>query len=187
MEEQNFSINPQNWLSKYGDSMYQYLLPRVNDSNEAQDILQDTFLSGLKGLSGYKGVASEKNWLFAIMKNKLIDYYRIKAKNQFIFQIPDLNSIDDEWFDIDGKWTTTKIPSTWESNISSFEKKEIQNIINICKENLNEMYKNVFVLKYLEGLESAEICKVLNISSSNYWVLLHRARLQMRECIEKSF
>ena len=65
------------------------------------------------------------------------------------------------------------------------ERKEIQKIINWCKDHLKNLQQHVFTLKCMEDLDSGEICKVLNISSSNYWVLIHRARLQMRDCVEK--
>jgi len=73
-EKKEVKANPEQWLQQYGDLLYQYCLPRVNDSAAAEDLVQDTFLSALKGLEGYKGEASEKNWLFTILKNKIIDY-----------------------------------------------------------------------------------------------------------------
>jgi DNA-directed RNA polymerase specialized sigma24 family protein len=77
-----------------------------------------------------------------------------------------------------GEWQIAKIPS---------ERKEIQRIIDWCKDHLKEVQKMVFTLRHLEDLESDEICKVLNISTSNYWVLIYRARLQMRDCVEKKW
>lgn len=185
MEKQSFKANSQKWLSLYGDFLYQYTLPRVNRSIIAEDLVQETFLSALKGLDGYKGEASEKNWLFTILKNKIIDYYRKKAMEQSVMSMPDLQVMDDEWFNEEGGWAEKKIPKDWHASDSPVERKEIQKIINWCKDHLKELQQHVFTLKYMEDLDSIEICKVLNISSSNYWVLIHRARLQMRECVEK--
>lgn len=185
MEKQSFKANPQKWLSLYGDFLYHYTLPRVNHSIIAEDLVQETFLSALKGLDSYKGEASEKNWLFTILKNKIIDYYRKKAMEQSVMSMPDLQVMDDEWFNEEGGWVENKIPKDWHAADSPVERKEIQKIINWCKDHLKELQQHVFTLKYMEDLDSIEICKVLNISSSNYWVLIHRARLQMRECVEK--
>lgn len=185
MEKQLNVANPEKWLALYGDLMYQYTLPRVKDSDAAQDLVQETFLSGLKGLAGYKGEASEKNWLFTILKNKIIDFYRKKAKEDSVVQMPDLKLIDDEWFNIEGAWAEKKMPRDWQANDTVVERKEIQKIINWCKDHLKELQQHVFTLKYMEDLDSVAICKVLNISASNYWVLIHRARLQMRDCVEK--
>ncbi|HVM88815.1 MAG TPA: sigma-70 family RNA polymerase sigma factor [Puia sp.] len=176
---------PQNWLELYGDLLFQYALPRVNDSMVAEDLVQETFLSALKALSGYKGEASEKNWLFSILKNKIIDHYRKKAREREMNDFPDLQQLTDEWFDEEGNWAENKMPKDWHNAEDLIERKEMQKIINWCKEHLKSVQQQVFTLKYMEELDSEQICKVLNISSSNYWVLIHRAKLQMRDCVEK--
>ncbi len=184
-EKMAIIANPKKWLENYGNLLYQYALPRVNDSVIAEDLIQETFLSALKGLDGYKGEASEKNWLFTILKNKIIDYYRKKATEQAVTPMPDLKMVEDDWFNEDGRWAENKIPKDWDASDNPAERKEIQKIINWCKDHLKNLQQNVFTLKYMEDLDSEEICKVLNITSSNYWVLIHRARLQMRDCVEK--
>lgn len=185
MEKQAIKANPQKWLELYGDLLYKYSLPRVNDSVIAEDLVQETFLSALKGLEGYKGEASEKNWLFTILKNKIIDYYRKKATEQAVMTMPDLHVVDGEWFNEEGSWAENRMPKDWHAADNPVERKEIQKIITWCKDHLKELQQTVFTLKYMEDLDSVEICKVLNISSSNYWVLIHRARLKMRDCVEK--
>lgn len=185
MEKIPTTANPHKWLSLYGDILYQYVLPRVNDHAVAEDLVQDTFLSALKGLSGYKGEASEKNWLFAILKNKIIDHYRKRSTEQSVIEMPDLQNADDEWFTEDGSWLENRMPKDWLAADNPAERREIQKIIYWCKDHLKAIQQHVFTLKYMEDLDSTEICKVLNISSSNYWVLMHRARLQMRDCVEK--
>lgn len=185
MEKQAIKANPQKWLELYGTLLYQYTLPRVNDSTVAEDLVQDTFLSALKGLEGYKGVASEKNWLFTILKNKIIDHYRKKATEQAVMAMPDLQNVEDDWFNEEGRWAENRAPKDWNISENPTERKEIQKIINWCKDHLKTLQRDVFVLKYMEELSSDEICKVLNITPSNYWVLIHRARLQVRDCVEK--
>ncbi|MBT9484482.1 sigma-70 family RNA polymerase sigma factor [Sediminibacterium sp.] len=185
MTKQVNKADPQNWLQQYGDLLYQYTLPRVNDSVIAEDLVQETFLSALKGLDGYKGEASEKNWLFTILKNKIIDHYRKKSSGLSVMSMPDLQGADGGWFDEEGSWVENRMPKDWDAADKPLERKEIQKIINWCKDHLKELQQHVFTLKYMEDLDSIEICKILNISSSNYWVLIHRARLKMRDCVEK--
>ena len=187
MGKQGLNTDPKNWVSLYGDLLYKYALPRVNDSVVAEDLVQETFLSALKALDSFRGEASEKNWLFAILKNKIIDYYRKRAVEQSLMETPDSSHLDNEWFDAEGKWLENKIPKDWQVGDSPTDRKEMQKVINWCKNRLKELQQQVFILKYLEEMESVEICKVLNISTSNYWVLIHRARLQMRDCIEKNW
>lgn len=179
--------DPKNWLSLYGDLMYQYCLPRVNDRVVAEDLVQETFLSALKGLAGFKGEASEKNWLFAILKNKIVDHYRKKAKQQYITTGSEDQVSGDDWFNEDGRWSEKRKPNDWVASENPAEQKELGRIIKECRDSLRSLQQDVFTLKYMEDLDSHEICKVLNITASNYWVLIHRARLQMRECVEKNW
>lgn len=187
MKMQLAKAEPKKWLELYGTMLYQYALPRVDDANVAEDLVQETFLSALKGLDGFRGEASEKNWLFTILKNKIIDHYRKKSTEQAVMSMPDLQTTDGDWFNEEGRWTENRLPKDWQAADNQTERKEIRKIINWCKEHLKKMQQMVFTLKYLEDLESDEICKVLKISSSNYWVLIHRARLQMRDCVEKNW
>ncbi len=185
MEKVIIKVNPDKWLDLYGNLLYQYALPRVNEVVIAEDLVQETFLSAIKGLSGFKGEASEKNWLFAILKNKIIDHYRKKATAQTVMTLPEINIQEDGWFNPDGRWAENKIPNDWKASDNPTERKELQKIIQWCKDHLKDLQQHVFTLKYLEELNSDEICKVLNISQSYYWVLLHRSRLQIRDCVEK--
>jgi RNA polymerase sigma-70 factor (TIGR02943 family) len=184
MQKQNIPLNPTEWIRLYGQALYQYAYARVNDSDEAADLLQETFLAALKGIDGYKGEASEKNWLFSILKNKIVDFYRKKASGRITREFPDLTGNEDTWFNEEGGWQQAAKPSDWNFDQTSSERKELQAIIEQCKEDLKEIQRQVFVLKYMEDKDADFICKVLNISSSNYWVLLHRCRLQMRTCVE---
>ncbi len=184
MEKQAVKADPKKWVDLYGMLLYQYALPRVNDIIVAEDIVQETFLSALKALDGYRGEASEKNWLFTILKNKIIDHYRKRATEQSVMSMPDLQAVENDMFDEHGSWIENRMPKDWHAADNPLERKEIQKIINWCKDHLKALQQNVFTLKYMEDMDSTEICKVLNISSSNYWVLIHRARLQMRDCVE---
>jgi RNA polymerase sigma-70 factor (TIGR02943 family) len=185
MNKQEVKADPKKWIELYGDLLYQYTLPRVNDYLIAEDLVQETFLSALKGLKEFKGEASEKNWLFSILKNKIIDYYRKKSREPSRIEFSELYKGEDEWFNSEGNWEENKIPKNWQADENPFERKEMQKIIIWCKDHLRNVQQQVFTLKYMEELDSDEVCKVLNISSSNYWVLMHRARLKMRDCVEK--
>ncbi|OIR01353.1 RNA polymerase sigma factor SigM [mine drainage metagenome] len=185
MDQESKIANPKNWLTLYGDLLYNYTLMRVNDQAIAEDLVQETFLSALKAIDTYKGIASEKNWLFAILKNKIIDFYRKRATELTRTEMPDLQNADDDWFNAEGSWNEKGMPNDWSVSENLIERKEVQKIIDWCRNNLKELQQNVFTLKYMEDLNSDEICKVLNISPSNYWTIIHRARLQMRSCVEK--
>jgi len=164
--------------------LYRYALPRVNDSEIAKDLVQDTFLAAWRNHDNFKGEISEKNWLYAILKNKIIDHFR-KASTRLTDSLPGMAD-DDAYFDDADHWTKAAYPQQWETE-TPIVKKEFYNILGRCKAKLKNLQDTVFTMKYLDGLESEEICKVLNITPSNYWILIHRAKLQLRACLEKNW
>ncbi len=178
------SFNPNEWVKKYADALYAYTVVRVNDTGIAEDIVQNTFLSAWKARDTYQGQASEKNWLYAICKNKIIDHYRKQSKN--IVQLS--NKEEGLYFDEVEHWTAETKPKEWGMNYDQpVETKEFYSILEMCKQKLKDIQQAVFVMKYMEDLDTDEICKALNITASNYWVLVHRAKLHLRKCMEKNW
>jgi RNA polymerase sigma-70 factor (ECF subfamily) len=173
------------WVNEYAGILLSYTAARVNDKAIAEDIVQDTFLSAWKNRESFKGEASEKNWLFSICKNKIIDHYRKKARTPVQYGETDTNT---QFFDNEEHWIKQNAPTNWNIDYTQLiEQKEFYHILDLCKKKLQELQQRVFVLKYLEDVDSDEICKLLNISSSNYWVLIHRAKVQLRACLEKNW
>lgn len=178
-------LNATKWVSDYSDMLYRFALPRVNDAEIAKDLVQDTFLAAWRNYENFKGEISEKNWLYAILKNKIIDHFR-KASTRLTDSLPGMAD-EENHFDEAQHWTQAASPNEWNTDSSPIEKKEFYEILRKCKTKLKEIQNTVFTLKYLEGLDSEEICKELNITASNYWVLIHRAKLQLRACLEKNW
>lgn len=174
------------WVKNYSDMLYRYALPRVNDSDLAKDLVQETFLAAWRNVEHYKGEATEKNWLFTILKNKIIDHYR-KASTRLTDKLS-LFENEDGNFEENGHWQQNAKPNDWGIDYNTnIESKEFYSILSACKSKLKVLQNAVFSLKYLDGRESEEICKELNITPSNYWVLLHRAKTQLRACLEKNW
>jgi RNA polymerase sigma-70 factor (ECF subfamily) len=184
--EMPHTLHPDQWVHQYADALYSFTLPRVNDSALAQDIVQETFLSAWKARDSYKGEASEKNWLFTICRNKIIDHYRRKAKDIMVHL--DDTSGEDTYFDDHSHWQAGREPADWGNTADEqVDRKEFYQAFEGCRKKLHDAQQSVFVMKYLEDLDSAEICKALGITPSNYWVLIHRAKLQLRSCLEKNW
>ncbi len=188
-EEQK--LEPEKWIERYADKLYSYALARVSRQSVAEDLVQDTFLSALKAKDSFLFNASEKTWLIAILKRKIIDYYR-KKSTQNELNIFDRDTKDDfmnHFFDTegrsDGHWTKKALPESGSKNFeTAIESKEFQNILQRCIGKLPVKWAAVFMLKNMDDMETEEICKELEISPSNYWVIMHRAKLQLRECME---
>lgn len=181
-------LNPENWIENYSDQLYAFALKRLNNNaTQAEDIVQDVFLSAWKNRNSYNGTASEKTWLFTICKNKIIDFYRKHANSQLI----SLNDgkEDDTYFTSNGQIQQDyKSFQQWTiKNDDSLVNKEFYTVLSNCKSKLKKMQEQIFTLKYLEDVDAAEICQLLGITNKNYWVLMHRAKMQLRVCIEKNW
>lgn len=187
MENKKNNTKPAEWVEQYADPLFRFAISRVGDSELAKDLVQDTFLSALKNADAFKGESSEKNWLFKILKNKIIDFYKSKARN-LVSSLNEHLAQANDYFDEDWNWQLSLRPQQWAVDYSqNIETKEFYVILENCKKKLNEIQNIVFTMKYLDDANSEEICKELDISSSNYWVLIHRAKLQIRQCLEKNW
>jgi RNA polymerase sigma-70 factor (TIGR02943 family) len=180
---------PANWIENYADSLFSYAMVRVSDREIAKDLVQDTFLSALQNVSSFRGDSSEKTWLTSILKNKIIDYYRKGAVDKTVaFSEADNSPEIDSYFGENGGWKADTLPTDWtESAHESYRSREFHEALQKCLARLTAQCRAVFSLKYLDELEAEEICKKLAVSSSNYWVIMHRAKLMLRRCIEKNW
>lgn len=188
------ALHPEMWVDRYADVLFNYTITRVNKREVAEDLVQETFFAAYKSKHSFLHEASEKTWLISILKRKIIDYYR-KKSTQNELNIFDKNTEDgfmNHFFESEsrseGHWTEIAQPAQWNKTFESdLEAGEFSTALKNCLAKLPEKWSAVFVLKNMEDLDSEEICKELNITASNYWVLMHRAKLQLRECLEKNY
>ncbi len=172
------------WVDHYGDFLYRYAYSRVNDPNAAEDLVQETFLSALKAYDKFERKSSERTWFVSILKHKIIDYYRKKSRTaQYVVEPGEEDWSND--YDDKGYWTMENAPADWGVHPEeAAHQNEFLLILHECIKALPKKIAAVFTLREMEGIESNDICKELNISSSNLWVMLHRARNQLRKCLE---
>lgn len=187
MEKKRNTLFAETWVNEYSETLFKFAVARVGDAETAKDLVQDTFLSALTNLQSFKGEVSEKNWLFIILKNKIIDYYKLKSRKLLVDLEEHLKEKQD-FFDEDGNWSENAKPLDWGVNYESkIEIKDFYKVLEECKKKLVEIQNAVFTLKYMDDMDSDEICKELEITSSYYWVLIHRAKLQLRACMESNW
>ena len=174
------------WVEEYGDLLYKYTIPRVHDTGIAKDLVQETFLAAWRNIDNFRGDMSEKNWLFTILKNKIIDHFR-KSHTRLTSHYAGIAD-EESYFDETGHWAKSAYPKDWGVEADyKIHQKEFLSILEKCKSKLKHAQNAVFTMKYFEGVESEAICKELDITASNYWVLLHRAKLHLRSCLEKNW
>ncbi|WP_143310123.1 sigma-70 family RNA polymerase sigma factor [Chitinophaga vietnamensis] len=191
-EERLVTVQPSAWVQRYADDLYRFALSRTGDNALAQDLVQETFLAALQAQAQFKGESSEKSWLTAILKNKIIDHYRKSRRSGITVSIDEEHTGDSDphhfFFDEKGHWRKNMAPQPWAPmSHSPQEQHEFYRILHACIRKLKGLGQAVFNLKHLEEKKSEEICKDLSISASNYWVLMHRAKLQMRACLDKNW
>ena len=183
----NAPSNPEQWVDLYADSLFSFALKFISQTDQAQNLVQETFLAALKSHSSFQGASSEKTWLLGILKHKITDYLRLKYRETPASQLVSENMHVEDFFDnIDQH--LIKEPGTWEFNPNALlENKEFWKAFQDCLSHLPEKSSQAFSLRELENIDTKEICKILAVSSTNLWVLLHRARLQLRQCLETNW
>jgi RNA polymerase sigma-70 factor (ECF subfamily) len=188
----NNTLDPKNWVNNYSDYLYTYAYYRVNNQELAEDLVQDTFLAGITARETYKGIASEKTWLVSILKNKIIDHYKkASTRNESPLKLNTYEAPSyDHFFDKQkmGHWQKDTSPKDWDNNTESkTESKEFYSILEKCMEDLPPKWQGVFKMSIMDDRDSNLVCKEFSLSSSNFWVIIHRAKLQIRECLEKNW
>lgn len=180
----NHLINPKKWIDLYADYLFNYSITRVNDRDIAQDLVQDTFLAGLKSMKNFKGEASERTWLISILKRKIIDHYRKINSNKGKAEVR-INYNDDE---SEGDWLEERVADPYDKTAEdTMENVELNNAIHKCLGKLPSKQAEVFKMKTILGYDTEVICNELNITASNLWVIIHRARTAMAGCLKESW
>ena len=178
---------PETWVDRYGDYLYGFAMSRLRNPDAAHDCVQDTFLAAIKALDRFDGSRDIKFWLRGIMRNKIVDQIRRSVKeNKVDIQAEDEALIESFWFKYSGIATTN--PDPWQFNPRKhYDNSEFWVVFDRCIEQVKEPARQAFILRVLEDLSTEEVCKVMNISSNYLWVLLHRARSQLKTLIEANW
>ncbi len=181
--QQTKQLDAEAWVDKYGDALFHFARTRVGDRGVAEDLVQDTFLAAVQAKERYQGKSSEKTWLFGIMKHKIIDYYRRKRNIVNVHDYIDDPDGVEAFFNAKGGWQVR--PLHWSFNPGkAHENKEFLNHFFRCLSGLPRRTADVFVHREIDGLSTGAICKLFGITENNCWVILYRARMLLRKCLE---
>jgi RNA polymerase sigma-70 factor (ECF subfamily) len=179
--------DPTAWVDEHGDALYRFALLRVKDTHVAEDLVQDTFVSALEGLDAFKGESSVRTWLVGILKHKILDKFRKGARELVTADLEALEGeTEDETFNRLEQWRHA--PSSWrDSPDKLLENKEFWKVFVGCLDGLPESFRRAFALRELDGLTTEEVCKILEVTATNLWVMLHRARARLRNCLDDNW
>ena len=157
---------------------------QLRDNDLAEDIVQDTLVAALQGAQGFSGRSSLKTWLTGILKHKIVDAIRRKTREPAFASLYEECQIEDfdALFDDSGHWENP--PADWGDPESQLSRAQFFDIMQFCLDKLPPNTARVFMMREVMELESDEICKELAITANNLWVILYRARMSLRECLE---
>jgi RNA polymerase sigma-70 factor (TIGR02943 family) len=177
---------PEQWVELYGNAMYRYALVRLSDPEIAQDTVQEALVAALHAYKRFEGKSSIKTWLIAILKRKIVDHFR-RAKNHLhVDNFDEVAPGFDRMFDDTGHWAAK--PNEWNVNpVKAYEQKEFIDVLYECIAKLPDRLAEIFMLREFEEMSTVQIRRQLEITESNTWVMLYRARMQLRKCLESNW
>ncbi len=182
--EDEYRFSPDEWLPRHGDFLYRYALSRLHAEDAADDVVQETFLSAFRNRDQYRGSGSERGWLLAILRRKVVDFIRNRARVKG--QPAQLGESEPaSWlFDESGRLDVGQISFVSDPSTIS-EHRELWGMLKKCLSELSPNQADAFVLRELEEMNADEICDTLRVTKTNLWVLLHRARLGLARCLRR--
>jgi RNA polymerase sigma-70 factor, ECF subfamily len=160
---------------------------QLRDKDLAEDVVQDTLLAALQGAPGFSGRSSLKTWLTGILKHKIVDVIRRKGREPAFASFEEESQLEDfdALFDEAGHWENP--PADWGDPEAHVSRQQFFDIVQFCLEKLPPNTARVFMMREVMELTSEEICKELTITSTNLWVILYRARMALRQCLEQNW
>lgn len=181
--------NP-DFLQDLRQQMIKFAFLQLSSLPQAEDVVQEALTSAFQNLDSFKGRAAFKTWVFAILKNKIIDVVRQKPRlvaMSELFKDEESEHSVDELFDASGHWHKYEAPQAWQSPEEMMEQSDFWIIFEACLDHLPAKYAQVFMMREVVELSSNEICSKLELSISNFNVLMYRSRTRLRECLENKW
>lgn len=182
--------DPATWVAQHGDYLYRNALLRLGDQEAAEEVVQETLLAALQGQVQFSGRSSERTWMVGILKHKVIDCLRRASRETPLEDAGLLPCEQEQPFAEEGEWpghwrNAALAPADWSNTPAAlYDQQEFWQVLRTCLAGLPPRLAQAFALREIDQLESGEVCKVLGVSPTNLWVMLHRSRMQLRRCLE---
>jgi len=184
--DESHTLDPSTWVDRYSRELFRFAVQRLRNEDDAEDVVQETFLTAWRTRKNFRGDLSERNWLYMILKSRIIDSVRKRQTRQKTFT--DVEDVGEDTFREDGHWAPEYRAQQWPPEaMDHIERLEFQEVFDRCLGGLTDRSRLIFLAKEVDGLEAEEICQEFDITASNLWVILHRARLKLRECLQKNW
>lgn len=176
-------------LDGFRQDMLRFAVLQLRDLAAAEDAVQETMVAAIESADRFGQRAQLKTWVFSILKNKIIDIIRRRSRERVTeAQVDEISAgAFDALFDERGHWERENRPADWGDPHKNLENKQFWAVFEACLHRLPDTTSRVFMMREFLGFETEEICKELAISATNCWVVLHRARMSLRRCLETTW
>ncbi len=178
------------YLADLRRQMLKFALLQLRDAAAAEDAVQDALIGAMKNADKFAGKAAFKSWVFAILKHKIIDGIRSSSRTVAIADLQaDPGGPEDcsFLFDETEHWKAEHAPSKWRDPEQQMQNGQFWLVFEACLDRLPAAQARSFMMREFIGLDSAEICKELVLTTTNLHVLLHRARLSLQKCLDSKW
>ncbi len=185
-ESEASSQDALDWLDEHGDALYRFALARVRKQDLAEDLVQDSLLAALESRGRFEGRSSVRTWLLSILRHKIADHFRRVEESRSAeetVRIKRAAGVRELHFDARGFWRKTITP--WKSPQKALEDREFWDVLEGCLGRLPGTVASVFALREIDGVDLKNLSEMLSLSEGTLRVRLHRARLLLRECLER--
>ncbi|MGS2744563.1 sigma-70 family RNA polymerase sigma factor [Halomonas sp. LS-001] len=188
------TASPMEHLTAMRPRLLAFARLQLRDNSAAEDVVQDTYVVAIEKQTDFEGRSAFETWVFGILKNKILE--RFRQQKRFVSGHFDDDQTQDEALDAlfqeapfqaNGRWQAASRPQPWGEPDQVLENRQFWKALDACIIALPETIARVFTLREFMGLSTDDICKEIGVTETNCWVILHRARLRLRQCIEKGW
>ncbi len=170
-------LNPVCWLEEHGDAMFRYAYLRLRDRAAAEDAVQESLLAALKASDGYEGRSNERTWLIGILRHKVLDTIRTRARNR--------STGDIELEMAEPIVRGVRCDDHWPTELDGSENAELVSIVREELAGLGSPAREALILRVVEKLDSQTVCDILALTPTNLWTIVHRGRLKLRDRVSE--
>lgn len=178
------------WVELYTDELYSWAFHKTSDKQQAEDLVQETFITAFQQFDKFRRESSPKTWLTGILNNKISFFYRQKYRRKFSERTNEQfdSAIFTIFFDENDNWKASEKPTLWhEDDASLLDNEAFKKALDGCISSLPEKSRLAVSLKFIKQKKGDEICQELGIAATNFWQIIHRAKLMLRKCLDQKW